>query len=349
MHTPYSDGAGYHEEIAQAALQAGLDFVIVTDHNVRVEGVEGYYTSPDEKHRVLLIIGEEIHDTRRDPQANHMLVYGANREMAAYAANPQGLINEIKEGRGACYLAHPIEIASPAFHEDAYPWVDWDIEGFTGLEIWNYMSEFKSHLDSRAKGLQVALNPDQYIQGPFPEALALWDRYLAKGERIKIIGNSDAHAVSYSMGPISRVIFPYEYLFRCINTHIVTSQPFTGDVEQDKQIVLAALRDGTAFVGYDLPTPTRGFTFLAQGHRSNAMMGETLRIGHGVTLQFGVPAPRLLDLKLIRDGEVIMQESEGMQWTYIASKPGAYRIEAYIHYKGKLRGWIFSNPIFLIE
>jgi hypothetical protein len=27
--------------------------------------------------------------------------------------------------------------------------------------------------------------------------------------------------------------------------------------------------------------------------------------------------------------------------------PGVYRVEAYIEFKGKRRGWIFSNPIYV--
>ena len=53
MHTCFSDGTGTHEEIAQAALSTGLDAVIVTDHNVYVDGPEGYYY--DGKRRVLLV------------------------------------------------------------------------------------------------------------------------------------------------------------------------------------------------------------------------------------------------------------------------------------------------------
>ena len=36
MHTPYSDGEGSHAQIAIAAQQAKLNFVVVTDHNVLV-------------------------------------------------------------------------------------------------------------------------------------------------------------------------------------------------------------------------------------------------------------------------------------------------------------------------
>ena len=40
MHTVYSDGTGTHKDIAHAAIKTGLDAVIVTDHNVLVQGVE---------------------------------------------------------------------------------------------------------------------------------------------------------------------------------------------------------------------------------------------------------------------------------------------------------------------
>ena len=55
VHTSYSDGTGLHSDVAEAAAQAGLDFVIVTDHNVWVDGMDDYYGD------VLVLVGEEIH------------------------------------------------------------------------------------------------------------------------------------------------------------------------------------------------------------------------------------------------------------------------------------------------
>ena len=75
MHTRYSDGSGTHKDIAAAALKAGVDVVIVTDHNVLVQGFEGYYKEKNKK--ILMLIGEEVHDQARDPQKNHLLVFGA--------------------------------------------------------------------------------------------------------------------------------------------------------------------------------------------------------------------------------------------------------------------------------
>jgi hypothetical protein len=342
MHTPYSDGAKSHADIARAAISAGLDFVIVTDHNVWVEGIEGYYETGASK-RVLLLVGEEVHDMRRDPQANHLLIYGADRELAQHAPNPQQLINEAQASEAVCYLAHPIERAAPVFGEDALNWVNWEVDGYTGIELWNYMSEFKSHLVSKRRAVQAAFSPDQFISGPFPETLALWDRLLREGKSVKVIGGADAHGTRYSMGPIRRVLFPYEYLFRCINTHILIPRPLSGNFTQDRQQVLYALRDGHAWIGYDLPSSTRGFRFSAQGLNSSAVMGGRIRLGHGVTLQ--IVSPQIADIRLIKDGEIILRDTENPYRTYIAKEPGVYRVEVYLNYKGKPRGWIFSNPI----
>src|SRR5512134_3577192 len=90
MHTRYSDGNGTHKDLAQAAIKTGLDAVIVTDHNVLVQGLEGYYRVGRE--RVLVLIGEEIHDQDRDPQKNHLLVFNTPRDLSTLADDPQRLI-----------------------------------------------------------------------------------------------------------------------------------------------------------------------------------------------------------------------------------------------------------------
>lgn len=106
VHTSYSDGQALHTEVVRAAAKAKLDFVITTDHNVWVDKCEGYYDY------VLLLVGEEIHDVRRQPQANHLLVYNAESELAPLASDPQGLIDATNQQGGFSYLAHPYEYGS---------------------------------------------------------------------------------------------------------------------------------------------------------------------------------------------------------------------------------------------
>jgi len=346
IHTHYSDGSGSHNDVAQAAIRAGLDFVVVTDHNVYVSGVEGYYYGERPDQRVLLLVGEEVHNPRQDPQVNHLLVYGAEGELSIHAADPHKLLTEAGSHAASTFLAHPVERAAPLFSEPALPWVTWDIEGFTGIELWNTMSEFKSYLTTKVAAVHAALNPDTVLTGPFPETVALWDKLLKDGRRIKVIGGADAHANTYTMGPISRQIFPYEFLFRCVNTHILTPIPLTGEFESDKKLVLNAIHEGQCFVGYDLPARSTGFRLTAQGHNTSAIMGEWLRLGHGVTLQ--IVCPQIASIRLVCDGEVVLEETKGTHRTFIATHPGAYRVEAYLAYKGKQRAWIFSNPIFIV-
>src|SRR5512144_904129 len=169
MHTPYSDGTWYHAQIAEAALRAGLDVVCVTDHNVWVKGPARYFADGDR--RVLLLIGEEIHDQTRDPQKNHLLVYGAEAELARHAPNPQELLDAVAAAKGLAFLAHPVDPAAPLFHEPDLSWVTWDLRGYAGLELWNYMTSFKGLLKSRASAIRYAFNPELGIQAPFPEAL----------------------------------------------------------------------------------------------------------------------------------------------------------------------------------
>lgn len=355
MHTPYSDGEKYHAEIADAAIAAGLDYLIVTDHNIWVDGLEGYYEN--ENGRVLLLVGEEVHNVRRRPQASHFLALGAERELAGFAANPQRLIDETINAGGLGFLAHPIEKDVPIFNEPNLGWHDWEIDGFTGIEIWNYMSSFKSQLAIALEKLpvkwkflaylaviRVGFNPEKYITAPEPEALALWDKLLAEGRQIVGIGNSDAHGTPMSLGPLHREIYPYDYLFRAVNTHILTPEPFSGDLAHDKRLIFDAVRQGHAWVGYDLPHPTKGFRFSGQGI-GKGIMGDKVRMDAGATLQAKAPAPA--NIRLVHHGEVVASVENETHLTHIPIDEGAYRIECSIPFKGKERGWIYSNPIYL--
>ncbi len=103
-----------------------MDAVIVTDHNVWVNGPAGYYNEGGK--RVLLMVGEEIHDQARNPQKNHLLVFGAQREMATYAYDPQLLLDTVAKAGGLSFIAHPVDPAAPSVHEGDISWVDWNVQ-----------------------------------------------------------------------------------------------------------------------------------------------------------------------------------------------------------------------------
>jgi hypothetical protein len=57
-----------------------------------------------------------------------------------------------------------------------------------------------------------------------------------------------------------------------------------------------------------------------------------------------LPAPG--ELRLLRDGEVVAMR-EGTEIEHPATAAGVYRIEARREFRGRLRPWIYSNPIYL--
>jgi hypothetical protein len=109
-------------------------------------------------------------------------------------------------------------------------------------------------------------------------------------------------------------------------------------------MVFDALAKGHCYIGYDLPAPTRGFCFSAQGREINAIMGDEIFSSAPVTLQAKLPSTARM--QLLKNGKVI-KSTVDKTLTYITDGPGVYRIEAYTHFLGKMRGWIFSNPIYV--
>ncbi len=351
QHTVYSDGAGTHTEVIRAGQEAGLNIMVFTDHNIYVSDREGWHKN------LLVLMGVEVNDTTIVPEHSHYLCLGIDRNLNEYAGNPQALINTVNDTGGVGFIAHPFERAALLFGEGEIPWKHWDVQGYTGLEIWNYMSEFKSYLSSKPKAIRAAFFPDRFITAPFPETLAHWDKLTRAGHKVVGIGGADAHGQTYNMGPISRIVFPYKDLFSAVRTHLFTPEPLSRDATIAKQQVLEALRAGHCFVAYDHIGDTSGFTFTA-ANADNQMIfdaaqaegvagqGDDIAIGKLNMLTLNVTVPQRAEIRLLKDGRIIAKK-RGTSLTYMASEPGVYRVECYRVFKTKWRGWIFSNPIYV--
>lgn len=334
IHTTYSDGTGSPHDVARAADEAGLDFAIVTDHNVYRPEMAGWHG------RTLLLVGQELHNLAR-PSQDHLLVIGAERDLYGQEASLQGKIHAARAAGGLSYLAHPIEHSGAYVDEPEINWIAREVSGYHGLELWNYMSEFKSHLGNRAQALLCALWPTWAIRGPYPETLRLWDSLLRQ-RMVYAIGGSDAHAKSYSMGPLRRAVFTYRHLFGAVNTHLLLRDAWSGELAADQALVQEALLHGRGFVSYDRLAPTHGARLLADDGSNEATFGATVQMRGPIWLRAQTPARARL--RLLRDGSPV-RASRGRTIEYRAQEPGVYRLEAYRRYLGRERGWIFGNPI----
>jgi hypothetical protein len=342
IHTTYSDGSSNHKTILNAALDSSLDVIIITDHNILVQGLAGYLNRNGQK--TLMLVGEEVHDQDRVLQKNHLLVLGVPHETACFADDPQNLINIVRDIKGLSFIAHPHDPELKIFSESDISWEDWDIEGYTGIELWNGLSELKTVVKSKMGGFLYAYFPEFIAQGPLPQTLTLWDNLLSRNVQVVAIGGSDSHAIPMRLGPIRKIIFPYAFHFSTINTHLLTPSPLSGDLSSDSKMIYEALASGHSFIGYDLPASTRGFRFSAQTLDQIVIMGDEIQIHGSITLQ--VHSPDSTETRLLKDGKIIkITHQQNMVHTTV--EPGVYRVEVYRKFLGKIRGWIFSNPIYI--
>jgi hypothetical protein len=274
-----------------------------------------------------------------------LLVLGASREMATFAPDPQNLINNVTRAGGLSFIAHPYDPECPPINEADISWVDWQAHGYTGIELWNGLSELKVRGKTIFHVAFYALFPQFLAHQPPAQHLQKWDELLANGGKVVAIGGSDAHSLHVQKGPVKLVIYPYEFHFRTINTHIFTPAPLSGDAASDRKMVYEAFAAGHAFVGYDLPASTRGFRFTAQGKESAAQMGDEIPAEGGVTFTFKLP--QAAECRLLKDGKVLQQWQGREAGAFSVTEPGVYRMEVYRAYLGQRRGWIFSNPIYV--
>ncbi len=345
MHTCYSDGSGLHKDLAEAGLDASVDALLVTDHNVLVQGLDGYYQRG--KQRLLLLVGEEVHDRTLPGGGNHLLIFGHKQEFSRYANDPQKLIDQANSANALTFIAHPIEDSLMAFNEGEFGWRDWSVKGFTGIELWNQMSEFKTRSQTLPKAALHALFPQFMNQGPLDKTLQLWDQLLLTSKKpVVAVAGVDAHDHTYHYGPINVKVYPYAFQFRSLRTHILTPSKLTSEISTDRNMILEALRQGHAFCAFDLPHPTRGFRFTCNTNDGTFLMGDRVQADAGLTFQARLPIRT--HVRLLKDGVVIKEHHDREVLTHLTKEPGVYRVEVYIDYRNRHRGWIFSNPIYAV-
>ncbi|NLV21258.1 MAG: CehA/McbA family metallohydrolase [Syntrophomonadaceae bacterium] len=335
IHSRYSDGSATISQIRNYAKQAGLDFIIVTDHfNMKAASQEGY------KDGLLMLVGMEINEAH-----NHYLALDIDQVVKNNTEHPQEVIDAVNQQEGIGIIAHPLEYASNFLNEgNVYNWVDWSVEGFQGIEIWNLLSQWKGSISNFYKALYYILNPQGALIGPYPQTMRRFDDYQRQGKRIVACGGADAHAPGLRLGPFYFKIISYPFSFRSINMHTLLPQPLSGNLATDKKMIYDALRNASCWVANDYFKNSRGFSFTLCDDRQIWNMGED--VPWQENLQCKVSTPYRARVKLYKNGE-LAAESEGREHLFQGITRGIYRVEAYLRYRCKYRPWIFTNSIWV--
>jgi hypothetical protein len=332
MHTTYSDGSATVPEIAREGEKAGVDVLLITDHCndlVRRNGEEGWYG------RVLVLSGYELNDAS---DKNHYLVFDLDECLPCAVPAGEYMRRVIEKG-GIGIMAHPDEKRDVFPEHPPYEWTAWGDDGRSGIEIWNYMSEWMEGLRP-GRRLYSLVFPDTSIHGPTPRSLRFWDDIAAR-RRILAIGSADAHCHRRKVLGVMVSIFPYERLFRRIRTHVLTAAPLGGSLADDRKAVFGALRDARVFISNMKYGDARGFTFTATGAGGTTWVGGDTELSGGLTLTVRTPLEG--EITLLRNG-VPVGAARGKSLEHRPREAGAYRVEV----RRCRKPWIYSNHIRLM-
>ncbi len=128
---------------------------------------------------------------------------------------------------------------------------------------------------------------------------------------------------------------PYERMARFVNTHVLAR-------ELTEAAILDSLREGRAFIGFDMVADSAGFRWMAKSATERAFFGEKLHWTPDTRLQAMSPLP--CRFTMVKDGSPVWQESgRALNWT--PPGPGKYRVEAELNVLGKWLPWVYANPI----
>ncbi len=365
VHSSRSDGHRPLSHIMGMAGRAGLDFLALTDHDTLVDRPREGWWGP-----TLLVVGHEI-----SPEKEHYLAFGLDETVPPALGESDRYVAEVAARGGLGFIAHPFDRGNPRVHVPSYAWrpaVAWaerpaspPPDGpFTGVEVWNYYSEWLGSERTVPAAVRALAMPRVFSPGPSPRGLALWDA-IGRKRRAVGIGGLDAHGLGAEL-PWRRIwVMTYEFAFRTLRTNVLLERPLSGGsgalsgAASDIGAVLEALRQGRALLVDASQGPAKGTRFWAApagasddetANEPRALPGEEitpasplLRDGRQVELHLTVPATARLTI--LRDGRPLA-EGVGRSLTVAAQGPGVYRAEAR-RWRGRWRPWVYTNPIYI--
>jgi len=334
LHSTHSDGTGTVAEIARDGERAGVDVVLLTDHDnldARRFGEEGWYG------RTLLLAGHEI----SPPVRNHMLAFGLDEEIDPEGLSPREIADAVRDAGGFGIAAHPFSEASEAFR-----WLSslgrsmlWeDLDCVDGIEVWSFVSDGGQNAEGLRDALRMITRPERYVTHPPRRNLDEWDR-MAVSRRVVGIGGLDAHQFGLRVLGRALRLMSYHRSFRQLRTHVLVDEALDGSLEHDRALVFDALSEGRCFICAHAVAPGRGFRFEGDG----VEMGSEAAFG-GQELRAILPRPA--EVRLLADGDEVAS-GDGSSLAHVAQRPGVYRVEAYLETFGQRRTWLLSNPIYL--
>jgi hypothetical protein len=331
LHTLFSDGGIGFGELIDAAREVGLDYIVVTDHMTLRGRDEGYETFHG---NLCVVVGYEHNDIRN---RNHYLAVGVN-QVFDELGEAEKYVAAIKRDGGIGFIAHPFEKRNYLDRYPPYPWTDWEVNGYDGIELWNQMSEWLENLTSQFKILHL-FHPRSFLREIPRENLACWDR-LNKDRFVSAVAGVDAHTMKSKLGPLSFTIFPVKVELKGLRTHLYLDKPLDpGDPSGSRKRLLDAMKCGHGFISNYRCGEARGARIYMTDAEGAVLPPGYVPSALTLPLRLEVELPGPGDIRFFRNGELITS-CEGNAAGISVVERGLYRVEIF----KRNRAWIYSNP-----
>ena len=298
LHTCYSDGTATPAELVQLAANQGLDFIGINDHRNLKARQAGWAGLRD---GVTVLAGSELNDPSL---ANHILVYGS--ETIPPVADSSAQLAHLASAGGLAIVAHPCERGTRLPKMGPYPWKHGPLPGIGGVEVWNYMSDWKTDAGLRDMHRRIK-NPDSFVGGPNSGAVELW---LKTGGCV--VGGVDAHGLRFGVGRFRLEVFPYSRMMEKLHCHVLLDAALPTGAEE--RTIVDAIGRGRSFTSSPALGSARGFRFCRDGDAVSMDLPDdcTLRVRtvRGVLQRpvasgrrrFSMPSSERAFVELLKDG-----------------------------------------------
>lgn len=330
---------GRFEELIDASNTNELDFVIMTEHYapnfdtaaLTLNGVYG---------KTLFVGGNEIDTGDAD---RFLMIPGSADSTGLAKVSTAGVIEKLHAENRLALVTYPEKFNS------------WN-SNFDGIEVFSLhtaakkMNPFIAFFDLIWSGFSY---PELVFSSTFRrpnENLAKYDA-AATNRKTSLFAGTDAHSnIGFHIfgddaghRSVNIKLDPYARTFAIVRVHALLEK----NSPLSRESLIAAIKQGRYFTGFDSIGDTNGFMFTAENGAERKQMGDEATI---TNTSLKVFSPAAAHIVIFKNGVKYAEEFNVYELSAKPDSPGAYRVEIYQNALGTPfdeMPWIISNPIYV--
>ncbi|MBI4406277.1 MAG: hypothetical protein HY537_19115 [Deltaproteobacteria bacterium] len=353
LHTTFSDGGGDVEEVARSAAQSGMDFIVLTDHNVSTARQVG-----KEKNMGTVDVFAEM---EASTPAGHLVIFYSHTSAVSL---PDERVRELafQHFLGSqtvpgifVVTAHPSNVKNPWSRLDRFPdgtevinldsvWQRQAYESLAGFSLTTLIYPFNNYLGA-LRFLQI-----------YPKDFESWDAMnVVKPGHFGILAH-DSHSKVKLRDNMEFRWPSYTKTFRLAANAILLKEPPAADFHQRKVQLYTAIREGRIALFFPVLHPFRGNDWSLECKTARHRSGDHVVLDPQCSFTLRVPEkfPYPLRARVIKDGKVIFETAASPLTRFPLQGPGIYRVELWSQMSTPMHLWLsrevpylFYNPIYV--